>query len=125
MVGGGVAGLLILVAKGFDPDATVPPAVGVLIGFGALLSATGALAVPMMQWGASPGMAVAGARVLRPDGRALGPLRCWIRSFTFIVNLSVSLLIALPNLINAGLVLFTQRRRSLNDFAADSVVIAR
>jgi len=71
-VGVGLSLLLIFVAKGFDPSAEVPAIIGVLIGIAAVVSTVGALAVPMMQWGASPGMAVVGARVVRLDGEALG-----------------------------------------------------
>jgi uncharacterized RDD family membrane protein YckC len=66
--------------------------------------------------GSTPGMALVRLRVVRVDGRPLGPGRAFVRLVGLAVSIAIVFLGFLP-------VLFTERRQALQDFLARTVVV--
>jgi uncharacterized RDD family membrane protein YckC len=66
--------------------------------------------------GSTPGMALARLRVLRVDGRRLGPGRAFVRLVGLVLSIAILFLGFLPALV-------TDRRRALQDFLAGTIVV--
>jgi uncharacterized RDD family membrane protein YckC len=66
--------------------------------------------------GSTPGMALARLRVLRADGRPLGPGRAFARLVGLVLAIAIVFLGFLPALV-------TRRRQALQDFLAGTVVV--
>lgn len=72
---------------------------------------------------ATPGKRLAGIRLCRPDGRALGFWRIVARHFALLAFVVVTCGIGL--LVSALMVAFTERRQGLHDMVCDAVVVDR
>jgi uncharacterized RDD family membrane protein YckC len=90
---------------------------------GAVLSGVGlAIAVTayfVFFWsvsGSTPGMALVRLRVVGAEGRPIGPGRAFVRLVGLLLSIAIVFLGFLP-------ALFTDRRRALQDFLADTVVV--